>query len=349
MTHESLRGLWGIFYLLWFLFSLSSPALFASPSLLPPSLGNPRWGKCYYLTFVTHNTHSGELSAVYNVKIIHYPDGDRIILFGQSVLVGDDFAEFDPYTGEIGKKHIKKCDPVTYAFNPFLGEYERMTDLEKLEQKKEESLRCSLSRTKNKIYHLARSNTWEWFITLTFNPEKVDSFDFDEVTKKLSKWLNNLRSRFAPDLKYIIVPELHVSGRFHFHGLISNTGNIPFTDSGKKTHGKTVYNIGSYQLGFSTATPIESVSKSTYYITKYISKDFVCLTKGKKRYWASKNLDKASVTEFNFEAGEQFQIADAFNDVRYSKHYDLGFQTIDYIDINGFYAAGYFSGEVKAI
>lgn len=280
---------------------------------------------------------------MYNVRIIHYPDGDRIILYDSPVLAGDDFADFDPDTGEILIKRIeKRPDLLINEFNPFTEEYEYMLDMNDLERRNEHSLQNSLSRARNKVYHLARSNEWEWFFTLTFDPNKVNSFDYGEVTAKLSKWLNNLRSRYAPDLKYIFVPEQHKSGRWHFHGLVSQIGNIVFTHSGRYSHGIPIFNVGQYRLGFSTATEIQSVSKSTYYITKYFTKDLVSATKGKKRYWASKNLSQAPVTEYCFDSGKQFSIADQFRNVRFAKHYDLGFRTVDYIDIDGHDADEYF-------
>lgn len=64
-------------------------------------------------------------------------------------------------------------------------------------------------------------------------------------------------------------------------------------DGGKRTSkGQVVYNLLNYKLGFTEATMIQSLQGSQYYITKYISKDLVGVSKGKKRYWASQNLNK---------------------------------------------------------
>ena len=73
------------------------------------------------------------------------------------------------------------------------------------------SAEVSLKRTKQKVYQYARSNYWDWFVTFTFSPDKVDRFSYDACVKLLSKWLNNVR-RDAPDVRYIIVPEQHKSG-----------------------------------------------------------------------------------------------------------------------------------------
>lgn len=147
----------------------------------------------------------------------------------------------------------------------------------------------SLRRTREKVYQYARSTQWEWFVTLTFNPEKVDSFNYYEVTKKLSKWLNNIR-RKCPNMAYIGVPELHLDGRYHFHFLMSGIENLSFVDSGLIKRGRKIYNIDNYKLGYTTATKISDTNKASGYLVKYISKTLADSTKGKKRYWCSKNL-----------------------------------------------------------
>lgn len=156
----------------------------------------------------------------------------------------------------------------------------------------------SQRRAKNMIYDLARANDWEWFFTFTFNPEKVDSYDYFAVSALMSKWLENVRHRYAPDMKYIVVPEYHKSGRFHFHGMFSNIGTLKLVDSGHKTKdGMTIYNVGSFRSGFTTATKIKSSTSTALYIGKYITKDLSAEVKGRKRYWRSKNLNEPIITK----------------------------------------------------
>ena len=184
----------------------------------------------------------------------------------------------------------------------------------------ERSLACSISRTINNIYSISRSNDWEYFVTLTFNPKKVNSFDYDEVSKKLSQWIKNFKRRYAPDLKYIFVPELHKSGRFHFHGLIANIGSLDLIDSGKKSKGKVIYNLGNYKLGFSTATEIVDIKKTCSYFTKYITKDLCSTTFGKKRYWKSTNLDNPIEHTYVLEPSEVDTLIESVaNKITYSK------------------------------
>lgn len=157
----------------------------------------------------------------------------------------------------------------------------------------------SVNRTKNMIYNYARGNVWEWFITLTFSKEKVNRYDYKECSGKLRKWLNNVKNKYAPELKYLVVPEQHKDGAWHFHGLLSNTGNIKFNKAFNKKTGELLYtksnlpilNFGSYKMGFSTATAITDTAKASSYITKYITKELAVNTKGFRRYYPSSNLD----------------------------------------------------------
>ena len=153
------------------------------------------------------------------------------------------------------------------------------------------SLNTSVSRTKQKIYDYAKANSDEliFFSTFTFNPNKINSFDYSLVTSKMTNWLRNIRKKI-PSLKYIGVPEQHKSGRFHFHFLMNDISAI-LIDSGHKTKdGMTIYNLEAYKLGFSTATLIQDRERVSNYISKYITKELALQTKGKKRYWHSKGL-----------------------------------------------------------
>ena len=151
------------------------------------------------------------------------------------------------------------------------------------------------------IYNGNFKNYWDWFFTLTFNPEKVDSFNYEISSQKLSKWLNNMRLK-CPDMKYIVVPEKHpTSGRWHFHGLFSNVSELDFKLSGKYTdNGQEIFNVGKYKLGWSTAVKLDGSFAVVGYMTKYITKKLCEITKGKKRYWASRNCDLPIVEEYEF-------------------------------------------------
>lgn len=170
----------------------------------------------------------------------------------------------------------------------------------------------SKNRTVNMIYNIARSNKWEYMITLTIDPKKLDRTDYDLITNKLIIWLNNLKKRYAPDLVYLLVPELHSDGQsFHFHGFFSTVGNIPFEFSGKvcvgkyvydyvrKPYAQKIYNLPLWKYGWSHATIIRDSARASSYITKYVTKELTVILKNKHRYFASHNINKPHEQYFN--------------------------------------------------
>lgn len=158
-----------------------------------------------------------------------------------------------------------------------------------------------MNRTKKQVYDYARANRWDWFVTLSTNKEKVDRYNDQEVERKLSKWLSNIRQRKAKDLKYLIVKERHKDGALHFHCLMAETGELEFVEA-KNYHtgsdlwfgGQQVYNLTDWKLGWSTATKVKDTLRASNYITKYITKEMIS-ERHRKRYWVSNNLDKGKV------------------------------------------------------
>ena len=231
---------------------------------------------------------------MFNVRIKTFYDTEQIQIFSHVQHSKGEIVRrhIDPETGE-----ISPLEKGRLMYNPFTDEVERMTEL--IERKEaEDYARKSCARTINKIYDIARSDVWDWFTTFTFNPERVNSFDYAECTQKLSDWLANMR-RESPDMKYIVVPEQHKSGRWHFHGLIRDCEGLQFTFSGHRDKkGRRIYNLSKYRFGFTTATRITDHRRASSYLCKYITKDLCELTKHKKRYWCSQNINRPKVSEF---------------------------------------------------
>lgn len=201
---------------------------------------------------------------------------------------------------------------------------------------KEHTLQVSLNRSKNNLYRIARSNKWDYFITITFNRKITDATDYDKVSKKITHWLNNIRKRKCPELKYVIVPEFHKDGKnYHFHGLLAGCDALHFKDSGRKDYlGKPIYNITDWKIGFSTATKIESNEKVTNYIGKYISKDLLNRLKNKKRYFASKNVDITEEKLYYINADRLYTDFIDMDKVIYIKTIDIdGINQIKYFEI----------------
>ena len=229
---------------------------------------------------------------MFNVRVKYFLDSIQYQIFEHAVASSGERSSkrWDESTGEeiTGKE---------FFYNPFEEKYDYYGHF-KESKHSEDSLERSRSRSINMIYDYARSNNWEWFFTLTFDPKKVDRYDYSLCTKKLSQWLNNAR-KLCPDMVYLVVPEKHKDGAFHFHGLFSCIDDLGLVDSGRRdSSNQVIYNVGKYKLGFSTATRIRERKRASSYITKYITKDLFLATLYKKRYWVSRNALLPQVEDF---------------------------------------------------
>lgn len=178
----------------------------------------------------------------------------------------------------------------------------------------------NLKTTIQEVYNIAKSNSFDWFLTLTFDPNVVDSYSYIDVSAAMGRFTDILRKRGC---KYIFVPELHETCRYHFHGLLQ--GDIPMTKAvnpytGENLldeKGRQVYNIDIYKYGFTQATQIDDCRRAASYLTKYLSKDLgVAVPKGKKRYWASRSLARPDI---DYELLDQDQFGSLFTGADYRK------------------------------
>ncbi len=227
---------------------------------------------------------------MFNVRIIEYPTGYQVKVYDAWLGVAE---EEDGVVKEERDKRFKEEFERDVWFDvPY--EFDDVGDI--AAEKHAECVRVSLNRTKNNIYYLARSNVWEWFVTLTLDPAKMDRYDYKECSAKVRKWFNNLRQRVCKSMYYLIVPERHKDGAWHFHGLLGGCSGLSFVDSGKvDSSGNPIYNFENWKYGFSTATRVVDSARASSYICKYISKELCEITSGRQRYWVSNNVERAKV------------------------------------------------------
>lgn len=272
--------------------------------------------------------------SVYNVKCIGYKDSTQVRIFSRPIYSQENNQPKSPNVWTVDGKPKTKVEEKP----------------ERTQKQIKHSEVSSVNRTVNNIYSISRSNRWEYFITLTINPKLLDSTDYDLILNKLNIWTNNLKKRYSPNLKYIIVPELHKDkSKWHFHGLFSDIGNMPLSFSGKvcvgkytydyarKPYANKIYNLPLWKYGFSTATPIRDSARSGSYITKYVTKDLTQALKDKHRYLSSQNCDKPVEFVYNVDyetlndfLNQNLQHADYFKTVKVS---DAG-QQIIYMEFN---------------
>ena len=259
---------------------------------------------------------------MYNAKILQYENG-MIEIRTYSDFVGKsqprrkdssrdyEWLEYNPFSGKV-ESFVKMPCGMSFAEGLKVREENRQYSEE---QKKRRSESNSYKRTVQSIYAISRQCSWEYFITLTFDKEVVDRYGFDECMKKAKKWFNNQRNRYAPDLQYLVVPELHKDGAWHLHGLLANVGSMDIGKTSRLIDKKKLDNgqwitlkkpielksVGGWRFGFSDCSVVQDVKKVSSYITKYITKELCTSTEGKHRYFRSNNIPEVTTSEYQID------------------------------------------------
>ena len=111
---------------------------------------------------------------LYNVKKIEYLDSTQVRVYGRPVQL---------------KTRITARQPII----PFKPDHKKAPETPRTEKQIQHSLHTSVNRTVNQIYAISRSNKWEYFVTLTIDPKKLDNKDFNLISEKLNIWTNNIK------------------------------------------------------------------------------------------------------------------------------------------------------------
>lgn len=203
----------------------------------------------------------------YNVRIKTYPDGHKQYFWSENPIFRLDEENDPPELIENAKRqrHFAKLRREIQSFD-------RVENID-CEDASFFRYKCNLSRSVNEIYDIARSNEFEWFITLTLDGKKVNRYDYISCADAIKKFTDRLRKLGC---KWLIVPEQHKDGAYHFHGL--EAGDLPLTPSGKLWYDKIaqrkvpIYNLANYEFGFTSATRIMYPERTASYVAKYLTK-----------------------------------------------------------------------------
>lgn len=154
----------------------------------------------------------------------------------------------------------------------------------------------SIARTRRELTDLVECNDFDKFGTLTFDPKKHPKCnDREYATKKVIQWLNN-QQKLHGAFNYILNIEQQDNGNYHFHALLGGfTGKYHATNvRGVGEARRQCYKLNSWEKtnGFADMEDISDKVRLANYLLKYITKDMTStlVVKGKKRYYASKNL-----------------------------------------------------------
>ena len=169
-----------------------------------------------------------------------------------------------------------------------------------------------IKRARDTVFEYASCNNFSYFVTLTFDKEKVKTReDLDILQPEFAKWLNNYKNnKKLKDFKYLLLPEKHKKGGWHLHGLmigIPEQDLVPFSEDHKGSKyindkvkkGGIIYDWTSWakRFGFCDIEPIQNKEAVEKYITKYISKSLGqdLTNKNAQMYYVSKGLKKSTI------------------------------------------------------
>ena len=205
-------------------------------------------------------------------------------------------------------------------------------------------LEKSINRTKTKISDYILCNNFTHFITFTFDPKnskvknEENRHDLLKMSKLLITWVNseqiNHFRRHGRKFGYLIVPERHKNGAWHFHAVFQGYKNEIEDFYSSKNKYLTVDEIRSknkkpknqrgflprYTLGRSEIAPVKDKFRMSNYIKKYITKELI-QEKNKKRYWASRNLKLPEIIENIVESSTKIPKMYLFSKYDYHKVY----------------------------
>lgn len=209
-----------------------------------------------------------------------------------------------------------------------------------------QSIISSMNRTKRLIHDYAHGTKWDYAITLTLDPKKIDRYNKDTIMKEWHIFLTYYK-RINPDFKYMFIPEYHKDNAIHFHGYLMGVSKSDLRKTGKiNKYGRLIYNWISWAQKFghtrldTMPDNIDERIKMNNYTIKYITLDLMVHSRvyNKKRYFCSKGLPKPE-SKYLKSSNVLLHFADKVNDIStdmisYTTHTYKRYKDNAIIDVN---------------
>lgn len=165
----------------------------------------------------------------------------------------------------------------------------------------EDKLMNNVIRSKSLIKELGLCNHWDYFATITLDPDKYDRSELKPFIRAFSKFV---RDNLHGSIKYLMVPELHKDEEnWHFHCLFA--GDLLLKDldycpiesvAHKNMHKGWFYSPLLWtKFGINTIEPVKNHDAVVYYTSKYLTKALSSKGKislGSHLYMCSKGLTR---------------------------------------------------------
>ena len=206
------------------------------------------------------------------------------------MLLSGVYAPLDPVTifGGVSKMQVSnRILPLytVYYYTDFLYrvvKFKRSRDglaLREPNQESQERFLQSYSRSRSKVLQYSLCNKWDYFITITVNPDWFDRWNLDDIYSSIYDFFRMYRSRYGP-ISYLLVPERHEDGAWHFHGFICGILDCHLSSFIPGIHPQKLIRAGYLNfgmladvIGFVSLSELRDPVAAGFYITKYITKE----------------------------------------------------------------------------
>jgi hypothetical protein len=157
-------------------------------------------------------------------------------------------------------------------------------------------------RAKRQVIEYALNNTFNWFVTITFDKNKIDRYDSQLLEKKTRQWLYDTFNNYGNKAQYIMVPEYHKDKAIHYHLLINMDNQKLQYLFNHKEWKKPVYKdkLLFKKFGRNEWVKIDQYTEPIgLYLSKYITK--LPDKMNTQYYFASQGLNESEKIEIEFD------------------------------------------------
>lgn len=167
------------------------------------------------------------------------------------------------------------------------------------DEQPQERFMQSYCRSRSMVLQYALCNQWDYFITITVNPDRFNRYELGPIWRYMSQWFRDYR-KVSAGFRYLLVPELHKDGAWHFHGFVAGIRPCDLSQFVPGLHPRKLIDAGylnfgllSSAVGYVSLGQLHDPVAAGFYVTKYITKEHANDDFYEHLYYCSQGLSTA--------------------------------------------------------